>query len=1103
MKLLDYNGILSKRYALIAVFSILALLAFASSARAGCCFLNNYQINVTAPSIQDCIDAGGSDFFDADCSSPELGFYTEKMCCVINVSGTPQCYYGSIPYVDFIISDKHLTSYDVACSPGNYGSDGFDGCIFDTDGGCPTPGPVPNCTLYGVGCLNYNHSSLFCTESGSIVSNCSFCLNGNCGGLVCNEQTGICENRAKNACEEAGFQCCDACEDENGHHSTFDYSSTEPNNCPQNLPKCCESCAPQSVDCCKYSWQCSYALPSIDTCAGTNCGSACLKPQCALEQPIKSSSNSYPACWCKEEERNTSSDNGYCCLFGWYGAPCSTASLSVYGKITDAGTKAPVAGALVIIQEEGTASEKTGSDGKYQISGLAPDEYTLVAYALNYYLASQIVEVGSSPVEVNFTIQNRTSPGCNTSGPSAITGFNATHAMQGRADIKISWDQKCQPMISAYYLQRNGWTSPKMISPSLGEYIDSDGLQWNTTYTYKIWAVYKLGQSSPVSTTSFKTGNALCEGVYIGDEFCAQMIGGRMQKNTADANLRRTCNSLNQVVDSAPALYINESIDGYYQSNCSKYSENRKCMLSNLLFPNRVLSRCALSNVCQESGNPFGLFYSKESCSQDACFYDFSRTTVDSCNSCKADLTCSEFKSADACEKNSCGINCTWEYTNAELGKGICYSQLGNVSSCDECNSMFVDCTEEECSRLGICMLKDGICSSCSNAMICKNYTSQDSCERNYFSSAVFESCINGQLSVKGSTDDACNMLRCAWNGTHCVKDGNYDGSNDCASCIDTSANALCNADNTAPITSVTGFGYSPSGGAYFNFSVSEPVSNFAYCLSKGNDICCPDLSEHEGGVISFNLRIIGGIGESGIYYLRYYSVDQYNNQETIRSFPILISGRELGASLLSYFTDANKYNLTVLVDIDDLRTANCSFTIDGDASSKVVKNTFVAPASHFEVDFANLDHSKYLFSLNCTSGDLAYNNYYVLIKPSSSKFNISIVTPYSKDGLPAVTRGTYNVIMNFSESVSISSLKYILADESYSKDIPHLDGNGKNWNFTMEIPSDEAAISGINKPAMIAVTANTGSEVLTENDANSPYFIIDTKAPEVNITIT
>ena len=70
-------------------------------------------------------------------------------------------------------------------------------------------------------------------------------------------------------------------------------------------------------------------------------------------------------------------------------------------------------------------------------------------------------------------------------------------------------------------------------------------------------------------------------------------------------------------------------------------------------------------------------------------------------------------------------------------------------------------------------------------------------------------------------------------------------------------------------------------------------------------------------------------------------------------------------------------------------------------------------------------------------------------------------------------------------------------------QEIEHSDVNGRNWNFTMEIPSNEAAVSGINKPAMIAVTANTGSGVLTENDANSPYFLIDTKAPEVIITIT
>ncbi|MCX6711283.1 MAG: hypothetical protein NTZ02_04325, partial [Candidatus Woesearchaeota archaeon] len=204
-------------------------------------------------------------------------------------------------------------------------------------------------------------------------------------------------------------------------------------------------------------------------------------------------------------------------------------------------------------------------------------------------------------------------------------------------------------------------------------------------------------------------------------------------------------------------------------------------------------------------------------------------------------------------------------------------------------------------------------------------------------------------------------------------------------------------------------------------------------------------------------------------------------------------------------FTDANKYNLSVLVDIDDLRTANCNYTIDQDAGSKMAMSTFGQPGSHFETDFANLNYSNYLFYLNCTSGDLSYDNYYHLTKTSSLKFNISIVTPYSKGEIPAVTKGTYSVLMNFSESVSISSLGYALVGGGYSKNITITNSqDGRNWNFTMEIPNNEAAVSGIEASTKIFVTAITGSgENLTENDANSPYFIIDTKAPEVNIIIS
>jgi len=1111
MKLLDYNGILSKRYALVAVFSILALLAFASSAMAGCCFLNNYQISISKPSAQECSDAGGIAFFDADCSKPALTAYTQPLCCVINVSNTFKCYYGSLAYFNYTRYSNELMQYDYVCRPGDYGEDGYNGCISDPMGGCPSPAPTPKCSP--LGCLNYLSSSLYCTYSGAIISNCSYCLENDCGGLVCNQETGQCENLGT-GCSATGYSCCASCADENKQNSTFNYDSSNPSSdrCPSNAPKCCESCAAQTY-CCEYNWQCQQSnivLPNTCNEGKTECSSACAKPQCVPGQKINGGLNTYPACWCDGQERDTATDSKYCCSFGVSDAACGTAALSVYGTIKDADTNSPVEGAIVIVDGAGVGSEKTGSNGNYQIRGLPAGEYTFVAYSADYYISSAPNrQITSSPLEINFTIRRKVSPDCSAAGPSAITGFNATHAVQGRVDVRLFWDQKCQLLISAYYLRRNDWASAKIISPSRGEYIDKDGLNWNTTYTYKIWAVYKSGASSVNSTLSFRTGSALCEGVYVGDEFCAEIVNGKMQKNTINANFRRTCNSLNQVVDSQPALYIDETIDGYEYNNCSRYGtrpimpENRICALSNSLLPGRVLSKCILSKVCESSGNPFGLFYSENSCSQDFCFYDFSRTTVNSCNSCRADLTCSDFSSADSCEKNSCGINCTWEYTNPELERGICYSPTGNASSCDECNSIFSGCTEQDCAKLGSCMMKDGICSECSSShMFCINYTSQEGCENNPSPNA-FEKCDNGQLLPLGSTNDACRMLRCVWNGTGCMKDGNYDGINDCTGT--TAYIADCTVDNTPAVISVTGFKDSPQG-VVVNISASEGISKFAYCLDSQN-ACCPDISESFQPVQTTYGFVIpkDSLSHAGTHYLRYYSVDKYHNQETIRSYPIEVISGELGASLYYYFADvsSNKYNLTVLVDIDDLRTANCSYAIDKDAGSKVVKNTFVVPAYHFEADFANLNYSNYLFYLNCTSGDLSYDNYYHLTKISSSKFNISVVTSYSKDGLPIVTNGSYNVLMNFSEGVSISSLSYGLLDGSYSKEIEHSDVNGRNWNFTMEIPSNEAAVSGINKPAMIAVTANTGSGVLTENDANSPYFLIDTKAPEVIITIT
>jgi hypothetical protein len=1111
MNLLAHKQVLSKKRIFMFAFSIIALFAFSASVMAGCCFLNGYEISVQEPTAQACDDISGSYFFEEDCGSPTLSYYVDKQCCLINLSNKNYCYYSSIANAYKIAAGEYSVGTDkVSCFNGTFGSDGTNGCIQDTQGGCPSPEPVPNCAPQG--CIQAGSSPLFCTAQGSIVSDCAYCLDNNCGGLSCNAETGVCENTEPRGCSALGgtYSCCAECDPAYSSNSSFDYSSANADSCSNNQ-KCCEKCASQ-IYCCKYSAQCNaYDVANNPNCQGTEtgCTVACEQWKCNLQAAINSNSN-YPVpsvCWCGGIERNTATDTGYCCASdpnGQYSeSPCGTAlAFSISGTVFDADTKQPITNAVIIVNDEGMASSKTSSDGRYALAFSVDKKYTLTAYAPNYYFATKTADVSSIPLEIDFSLQNRVSSNCTPEKPSAITGFNATHDSQGRIDIRLFWDQKCQNLISAYYIKRND-SVQKVIPSSLGHYIDNENLRWNTSYKYEIWAVYKTGGSSPRAAIVFRTGNALCEGVYAYDEFCGKIVSGKIQKNAENSNLRLTCTALNSVITS---VYINGSQNGYYRQNCSEYSTARFCALSRQSSSDRVLSRCILSNSCEGSGNPFGLFYTENSCSaitDASCFFDFSRTTVDSCNSCRADLRCSEFASQNACAENTCGLNCTWQYTNSELEKGICYSEgQSGTGYCDECNSIFMGCDDSACGKLGRCMLTDGLCSSCPANMICANYTSQEACS-GHSSQEKFELCIEGQRIFK-SNNDACKMLKCFWTGTQCVKDGNYDSTDDCSGFSDPDAISDCVNDNSAPITSISGFGYSPLEGAYFNFSMSKPVVKISYCLDR-TDTCCPDAEQPIDNKNTFGIRIREGISDSGMYYLRFSSVDKFGNQEGIKSVPVIVSGSKLSATIKSYFTDASRYNLTVIVQVDDGMTATCTFDISGDAKSKVARSNFGRENSSFEVYFAGLDYANYLFFLNCTKDGAEYTIYQPMIKESSSKFKITVVSPYARLGLPAVGRGSYNVIMNFSEPVTITYLNYELLDGSFSNGISQTEKSTdmKNWNFTMEIPEDPGILSEITKNAKISVSARTDSDKsLNESEAYSPYFIIDTRAPEIVIRI-
>jgi len=1108
----------AKKFVLLFAFFI-SLVFLAKTVSAGCCIATDYSGYYTANNAMGC----DGFYYDVNCNDKSLEPYISQMCCILNISQTNKCYYGSMKFCEYKAEQEGATDYEL--SDGDYGADGTLCSLSNVQGTCPSPLPEVNCSkTYNIivqGCIDEEgKSAFFCTREGKLISNCELCLEDNCGSLVCNKQTGSCEMVSANNCTTIGYECCADCKSDKSE-PRYDYGTENEGSCPQNLPRCCEECKTTQY-CCEFKSQCPESTGKGSCSSGWECSHACEQWNCALNQKIASSSNQHEVCWCSNEKRYTASDSGWCCevpgVEGGVYSPVSCSEIGeakVSGLVKDSAESKGIAGAWVFLPAHGIVSLPTGATGDYSISGLKTGvSYTVSAYASGYYMLSKRILMDALDKSVDFLMIKIGSTQCNPVHPAAISGFKA-FGQQGKKEVSVEWDKNCSELISAYYLKRKDWSAAIILPASADSYIDSN-VEWGKNYTYEIRAIYQ-NKNTPISSTTVKMGSALCEGVLPGNEFC---LDSQNRKNTENATLRRTCDENNNVAEN---VYINTGVYGYETADCSEYDAaeggEHLCVLTKG-FPQEgtgeVISRCKRKDACEATGNPLGLFYDRNVCYafDYNCYYEFSGTSVDICADCNAKLKCFDFISKESCMNNDCGLKCNWTSTNKEFSKGICYpeEEYTGTEYCDLCNNLFMNCDEDTCSKLGKCIAKQDGCSVCPASTNCSSYKDQKSCEGYPFDM------INYCNQEHPNTNDACHLVRCSWNSTSntCIKDGNFDKIDDCKNFY-LLEKSSCEKDNTPPLTKITS-DLTIHKNDKINFTMSEPVKEFVYCIDK-EDNCCPSINKTFDSGGEANKWQISPLEDdatqyvfqsNGIYYVRFYATDKYDNVEAVESVPIYVIKNILDAKVVALFTNADKYNLTVITEMS--APAKCSFEINPDIRNSIVKNDFAISEYklYLELQFKNVNYTSYRFVLNCRDEYAnEYNGTFPLRKYGESKFNISIIAPYYPNGVPAISYGSYLLMLNFSESVNVNAVNYQLVDGSY-KGMIEYKGNSegkKEWSYRIIVPNNENAVKEIegfmNAQLKITAVSEGNPEIIyTEADADNPFFTIDTKPPTAEITI-
>jgi len=803
-------------------------------------------------------------------------------------------------------------------------------------------------------------------------------------------------------CIEIGYECADACDPSMGTNPSFNYNPADPGNtnlCPENFPSCCEEKAPDYKKCCdQYELCTGIILPynyascnPMPTSIEKPCSEECERLDCVKGNwRINGGANEHDVlthCYCDESYYNIYTDTSYCCDDGPNGIyqvyTCITETGNVSGSVyntTDTTSSKWIANAEVDAYRFGTRIKNTltNESGDYILRDLPYGDYRIYAdkkgFNLNY------IDVGltiSKLFNQNIGLTPYVEGPCDSYNPPA-PDIAANH-VKGKALVNLTWNISCDN-VNEFIINRTPEHPLGEIKTDNFSFVDED-VAWGTLYTYSIRAHYRTNALSEWRHVQISLGSKLCEGIFNGEEFC---LNESLEKGPVNI-YRYECDENNARVNILPSGM--SCIDENSNYVCAGPDENNE-------------TKCVYNPNCKEVEpfKPFGLYYTGASCLDNGdnwCYYDYSSTTIDKCDNCEG-KTCYDYKSRDACLEDNCeassvyvnreeGYNsgCEWIDLWEEFGKGICYDPDFEGEKCSLCNNeggIFYNtgCSREVCSALGNCYSNTTDCFACSDEWgsrtTCETYKTEEACIGANGQEIDFEN--NGcetNVPVKIiSSNDVCNLGVCKWdNSIGCYKDADDDDSVDCTTDI-------CRKNLNPPIT--TPERYIPNmnaSGRSIAFIASDEfggAEKFYYCVDNANN-CCPTNQENFIGcsqeycwvLINPVDHLTDYVG-AGIYYIRYYSIDDNDNVEQVKSLAVYIDKTPPPLSL-TYITENQTETLSNLtIELESKEFISCSYSISPFVEADEDEDEFIEGRINktFRVVFENLEDRPYTFTTIC-----------------------------------------------------------------------------------------------------------------------------------------
>ena len=686
--------------------------------------------------------------------------------------------------------------------------------------------------------------------------------------------------------------------------------------------------------------------------------------------------------------------------------------------------------------------------------------------------------------QVNFTLQKR-GDFCYNIWPNSSMTANPLKCVLG---MNITWDNYCNDYANEYILYRNNQI---IYRGRALNYVDN-GVAWNTNYSYKIKVLFNNGVENSTNKTA-GPGNLQCNNVCSSGWFCF------------NDTTRGRCDEKN--------IFSSEICTGFCWSRNGECKTYDNCEATGL--PQNILGMFYYKFLENQAGHCYGTTTNPR-----FCYYDYSETTVDKCYDCGLDMTCYDYKSREACLRDSCSVaetrcNFTEQVPYYELGKGLCYDEgYEGAERCSLCSSSSYDlfsssgCSPAVCDLLGSCY-PDQNQESCLACRVPKNLRHlDDGFWYNQSPTACTDysdeySCENGQeIDIDGEgnitlSKDLCDLGACKWLNGACRKDGNDDNVPDCNDYGEGTQNRVnCEKDSVPPVTTIN----LETKRSYVNYNGYELFVNATdygsgsfgiyYCVDQANS-CYPYIKAVNNKIL-LNGQIAGLININGTSYLRYSSNDSYSNKENVRTETLDVVDTIKPDIVVNYSFDENNdgvtANLRFRISVNEHVRCNDSLVKYGmvpETRSRLNNNEIFDDRI---VDYNNIGYGYYRYRVYCIDD---YNN-----------TNMAEI-----DNLELKRRliyGRYPVGEHYSEQqiangVGIGFKTSVLMSYNCTY------SNGTHRvNFSLPTPSGEDNVysamipdSQIPSPGLYNYTIRCYDSYGVLADWNTVGFIYDTQAPE------